>query len=98
MDLSQKPSLFVTVVNSIDNKQYTYDYANVAEKCFESDLAGGYITNLIKVEKPENPEIKYGKIQVISDTLNRYSYEDNLIDIFKVGKPNTPPYFVRWDG
>ena len=85
MDLSQKPSLFVTVVNSIDNKQYTYDYANVAEKCFESDLAGGYTTNLIKVEKPENPEIKYGKIQVIADTLNRYSYEDNFIDINILG-------------
>ena len=107
MDLSQKPSLFVTVVNSIDNKQYTYDYENVAKKCFESDLAGGYMTKLIKVEKPENSEIKYGQIQVIADSLNRYSYEDNYISIiilgnskeFSLNLTNKTPYSLKliWD-
>lgn len=36
---------------------------------------------LSKVVKPDNPEIQYGDIKIITDSLEKYCYEDNTIDI-----------------
>ena len=62
-DITESLAL-VDVVNSIDNKRYTYKLETASKDCFRDDLSGSYKTNLIKVEKPENPEIQYGEIKV----------------------------------
>ena len=72
---------FANVVNSIDKKQHTYLLKDVEEFCFLEDLSGAYRTNLVKVEKPENPEIKYGQIEVVEDSVEKYSYEDEIMKI-----------------
>lgn len=73
-----------------------YDYINIqtGEKkdClvqsiqsapFETDLAGKYVSLLSKVEKPSNPEIRYGEtIKIPSDdAISKFCYKDNVIDI-----------------
>lgn len=75
----------VTVENSIDKRRYNYPLISARTDCFEKDKEGKYITSLVKVEKPENPEIQYGEIKVITDSLNKYSYSDNFIDIVIFG-------------
>lgn len=39
------------------------------------------VYKLSKVEKPDNPEIQYGDIKIVTDSLTKYCYEDNTIDI-----------------
>ena len=50
---------------------------------FETDLAGKYVSLLSKVEKPSNPEIRYGEtIKIPSeDATSKFCYKDNVIDI-----------------
>lgn len=81
VDASIKIDQLVTVVNSIDKRRHTYNLKTALDDCFKEDLFGSYETSLIKVEKPENPEIQYGEIKVITDSLNKYTYSDNFIDI-----------------
>lgn len=40
-----------------------------------------YEMSLSKVEKPENSEVQYGEISSITDSISKYQYEDNIIDI-----------------
>jgi hypothetical protein len=42
---------------------------------------GHYVSILSKVEKPANPDVRYGETTVIKDSLSKYRYEDNIIDI-----------------
>jgi hypothetical protein len=54
-----------------------------AEKPFDEDLSGKYITLLAEVEKPANPEIRYGETSTVSsdDAISKFQYKDNIIDI-----------------
>lgn len=49
---------------------------------FNEDTKIHYHSNLVKVEKPKNPAIRYGKTTVQSDNnVSKFSYVDNVIDI-----------------
>lgn len=51
---------------------------------FHNIYDGRYEASLKKVEKPENPNLKYGKMTTIgrnSENITQYSYTDKLIDI-----------------
>ena len=54
---------------------------------FEKALSGKYVSLLNKVEKPSNPEIRYGETTVIQseDAVSKFSYKDNIIDILIFG-------------
>lgn len=54
---------------------------------FKNDLKGKYVTLLSNVEKPSNPEIRYGETTVITseDAVSKFSYKDNVIDILIFG-------------
>lgn len=54
---------------------------------FETDLSGKYVSLLSKVEKPSNPEIRYGETTVIEseNAVSKFSYKDNVIDILIFG-------------
>ena len=55
---------------------------------FEKDLKGKYVSLLSNVEKPSNPEIRYGETIVIpsEDAVSKFSYKDNVIDILIFGE------------
>ena len=56
-----------------------YDFKN---GIFADDIAWHYHSNLVKVEKPSNPAIRYGKTTVQSENnVSKFSYVDNVIDI-----------------
>jgi hypothetical protein len=54
---------------------------------FETALKGKYVSLLSNVEKPANPEIRYGETTVIpsEDAVSKFSYKDNVIDILIFG-------------
>ena len=56
---------------------------DVETTLFKYDLSGRYISDLSNVEKPSNPEIRYGETTVIEsdNAASKFSYKDNVIDI-----------------
>ena len=73
------------VENNLNHIKYKYRKQTALEDCFREDLRKDYFTKLIKVEKPDNPEIQFGEIKTISDDLTRYSYEDNYLSLVILG-------------
>lgn len=71
----------VLLENTITHQRITLRKKNAQIECFKEDLEKGFLANLTKVEKPDNPEIQYGEIKVVTDSLTKYGYEDNYIDI-----------------
>lgn len=69
----------VVVNDSITGKSREYDYPLDSTLIFENDFERNWVTSLSRVEKPENPDIRYGKIKTVTDSLTRHSYEDNYI-------------------
>lgn len=54
----------------------------LADECFRTFLQGRYLTTLSKVEKPENPAIRYGETKSIEEKgITKFSYIDGYIDI-----------------
>ena len=95
-----KSDYFLNVVTSVlfdDNNTYvfpqkTYDYSKViynetgkARVMNTLKNSGHYNLVLSKVEKPKNPQVRYGKMQTVSgDNVTKYSYVDNFISIIWV--------------
>ncbi len=50
---------------------------------FAKDLSGKYISLLAEVEKPANPEIRYGETTLVpsEEGMSKFHYRDNVIDI-----------------
>jgi hypothetical protein len=83
-----------TVRNTITDEIFNFNSENADYHCFKDDLSGKYYTYLTRVEKPENPSIKYGNTTVIEDEgKTKFSYKDNYIDIIIFGT-STKFYFT----
>lgn len=61
-------------IKELFNDDYTKD-------AFKGDDSGIYFTNLLKVEKPKNQDIRYGDTSIITDSITKFGYLDNIIDI-----------------
>ena len=85
----------VTVENSITHHTQYFDLDKLPEACFAEDLKKGYRAKLVKVEKPENSEIQYGDISIITDSLTKYTYSDNIIDFFVYGSYNKFSFTIK---
>ena len=104
VDASIKYDQLVTVVNSINKEKHTYRLKTASDDCFRADLDGSYLTYLSKVEKPENPEMKYGQIEVVKDSVNKFCYEDSIMKItihgdskkFNFVLENKTPYTIAF--
>ena len=73
------------VKNSITNATKEVEVKYAQSQCFDEDLKGKYIATLSKVEKPNNPKLRYGKTSTIEDKekgVTKYGYTDSQIDIF----------------
>lgn len=76
------------VVRQIGNaaNTHTCSYSDPLSNAFAEDLSGNYVTRLASVEKPSNPEIRYGTTTVVEDDkVTKFSYVDNAIDIIIFG-------------
>lgn len=76
------------IVQQVDApiKTHECDFETVETSAFSEDLSGNYITQLASVEKPSNPEIRYGTTTTVEDdNVTKYSYVDNVIDIVIFG-------------
>ena len=69
---------------SESNKSYTSIECLLSEatKCFDWMTNIRYTAHLSHVEKPENPDIRYGEtINVDDSTVTKYQYKDNVVDL-----------------
>lgn len=64
-------------------------YKSHESLCFANDISGNYIAMLSNVEKPENPDIRYGETKKINDkNITKYSYTDSHIEIIIFASSN----------
>ena len=73
---------YVTVKNKRTGETISCRYSEINTAPFESALTGSYKTALVQVEKPEDVNNRYGETKTIQDEgIDKYSYNDNIIDI-----------------
>lgn len=71
-----------TVQNSINGNKKEVLAETAAQSAFKDDDSGKFYATLTKVEKPSNPNIRYGKTTSVTEQdITKYSYTDNFIDI-----------------
>ncbi len=84
--LTDKEMVFLYVVkNSITGVTKEVEAKHAQEQCFKKDLEGKYVATLSKVEKPDNPNLRYGKTTTVEDKgkgITKFGYTDSQIDIF----------------
>ncbi len=77
-----KNSITLEEKEVLDFRKIGDKYVFASDLCFEDDLSGRYNATLSKVEKPENPNIRYGETKEIVDkNITKYSYIDSHIAI-----------------
>jgi len=77
---------YYVLKNSLTGEEKAYPAESAATDCFTEDISGKYISNLIKVEKPEDESIRYGETTVVEiEDVTKYRYIDNFIDILIFG-------------
>lgn len=83
-------------------------FCNMPWTAFEDAYEGRYKTELIKVEKPENANVRYGKTEIITDDdVEKYTFKDDIINIiifgdqeqFNFALKNVSPHSLKviWD-
>lgn len=94
------PMVYVTLLNEGDNSEKTVLYKDMAtevQKIFAEAKSGKYVAKLTSVEKPSNPEIRYGEKNLTSteNNLSKYLYEDNVISIILFVSPSQFNFELR---
>jgi len=80
------PTIQYVLQNSITAKKDTFPAKSAEKDCFVQDLSGKYVSTLVKVEKPADETIRYGKTKSIeSEGITKFSYIDDYIDIVIFG-------------
>lgn len=74
---------YYTIKNMNSGKIDRCRFKSILTDPFEDDLRGKYISLLAEVEKPTNPEIRFGETMTIpsENGLSKFTYKDNVIDI-----------------
>lgn len=86
------PVVCVTLLNEATNAEKIVPYENMAKEVtniFSEAKSGRYIAKLSSVEKPSNPEIRYGEKSLTSteDKVSKYLYVDNVLSIIIFASP-----------
>ena len=80
------PTLHFVVKNSITGEKITVPAETAEHDAFIKDLSGKYISTLVKVEKPADSRVRYGKTKTVElDGITKYNYADDYIDILIFG-------------
>lgn len=71
------------VSNPEINRSFVTDnLEEMANTYLDFDTKGRYQATLVRVEKPENPSEKYGKIKtIVEDSISKYAFDDEMINI-----------------
>lgn len=70
------------VQNSLSGQTKEINESNAQAECFKEELSGKYLATLAKVEKPEDPTVRYGETKVINEKdVTKFNYIDKYIDI-----------------
>lgn len=84
--MNKYPTLHYVVKNSITGEKNTVPAETAERDAFLKDLSGKYVSTLVKVEKPADAKIRYGKTKTVElDGITKYSYIDDYIDILIFG-------------
>ena len=87
-------TMYYIVKNSLDGTTKRVLASNPSLFAFMGDDGATFMATLSKVEKPSNPEIRYGETTTISDKdITKFSYVDNIIDIL-IFASNTEFQFI----
>lgn len=80
------PTIHYVLQNSITGETITVPAESAQEDCFMKDLSGKYVSTLVKVEKPVDEAIRYGKTKLMElEGITKYNYIDDYIDIIIFG-------------
>ncbi|WP_406535222.1 hypothetical protein [Methanobrevibacter sp.] len=83
MNDSDNATVRLKVKSMNTNLEFDVQYrTNDLMELFKLALKGSYTTALTSVEKPENSDNRYGKIETIQDSsVTKYSFKDDIIEI-----------------
>lgn len=89
--------LNVVVKNLRTGKRTTCPYSEREIAPFQKALKGHYFTSLIAVQKPDDPSDRYGNVKTVieADNINKYSYNDSIIDIIIYSTPTQFHFVLR---
>jgi hypothetical protein len=80
------PTVHYVLKNSLTSELIIVSAETAQNDCFKKDLSGKYVSTLVKVEKPADETIRYGKTKTIeAEGITKYSYVDDYIDILIFG-------------
>ncbi len=87
------PIVSVKLLNEATNTETVVPYEDMSSKVrsiFTEAKSGRYIAKLSSVEKPSNPEIRYGGKSLSSQDngISKFLYEDNVISIIIFATPS----------
>jgi hypothetical protein len=75
-------SIYYKLRGRLSNLQKEFLASEAREKVFEPLFNGVYKTALIAVEKPEDPQSRYGNTTLVEEgDINKYAYSDSIINI-----------------
>ena len=72
---------YLILKNSITGGEQKFKAESAEYKCFEEDLRAKHVATLVQVEKPSDENNRYGNYEIVKDSLNKYHYADNNINI-----------------
>ena len=72
---------YLVLKNSLTGGEHTFKAESAEYECFEEDLRGKYVATLVQVEKPSDENNRYGNYEIVKDSLDKYHYADNNINM-----------------
>lgn len=74
--------IFYITKGDITGRLVNCEASRAETECFKEALSGKYSAFLTKVEKPSDPNYRYGQTKTIDENgLTKYSYVDDMVDI-----------------
>jgi hypothetical protein len=92
-NIDSYPTIGYTLRDNSNGKEYKVSASNADAKVkeiFSEAKSGHYRATLASVEKPSNPEIRYGETTKIDteNDIDKFMYEDNVISLVIFAKPS----------
>ncbi|WP_028122766.1 hypothetical protein [Epilithonimonas tenax] len=90
------PTVNYVLKNLMTEEKQTLPAEGAEKNVFKKDLKGKYVSNLVKIEKPADSKIRYGKTKLVeSEGVKKYSYIDDYIDILIFGTQDDFSFMLK---
>lgn len=92
-EYKEYPIISVSLLNEATREEKVIPYKDMSSEVrniFTDAKSGRYVANLSSVEKPSNPEIRYGEKSLTSsdDKISKFLYVDNILSIIIFASPS----------